>query len=232
MGGGIFEHMIQTAKRCLRKTIGKVTLSYDEFSTAVAEVEMVVNSRPISYVSSEDFEEPLTPSHLLTGYRVLTVPGPSGDISDPDYRSGNSTDLCRRLRYLNKTLNDFWSRWRSEYLMELRDTHRYMTHKEATREIAVGDIVIVFDDKLPRGLWKLGRIEGLIAGVDSMVRGARLRVHVGAGKTNVIQRPVSKLYSLEIGSAADDRITQNTDITEDTQPEQGLQQRPRRLATA
>ena len=81
--GGIFERMIQTAKRCLRKTIGKAKLTFDEFSTAIAEVEMVINSRPISYVSSEDFDEPLTPSHLLMGYRVLTIPGPSGDTSDP-----------------------------------------------------------------------------------------------------------------------------------------------------
>ena len=50
-GGGIFEHMIQTAKRCLRRTAGKARLTYDEFLTAVYEVEMILNSRPISYVS-------------------------------------------------------------------------------------------------------------------------------------------------------------------------------------
>ena len=113
--------MIQTAKRCLRKTIGKARLTFDEFSTAVSEVEMVLNSRPISYVSSEDLDELLTPSHLLMGYRVLTIPGPSGDVTDPNYGDGNSANLSRRLQHLNKTLNDFWSRWRSEYLMELRD---------------------------------------------------------------------------------------------------------------
>ena len=207
-------------------------MTYDEFSIAVAEVEMVLNSRPISYVSSEDFDEPLTPSHLLTGYRVLTIPGPSGDTSDPDYRSGNAADLCRRLRHLNKTLNDFWSRWRSEYLIELREAHRYVTHKNMTSEIAVGDIVIVFDDKLPRGLWKLGKVEGLIVGADDMVRGARVRVYVNAGRTNVIQRSVLKLYPLEIRPKADDLNQKEIDVVEKAKPEQSLQRRPRRQAAA
>ena len=45
-------------------------LSYNELLTAVAEVEMVLNSRPLSFVSTEDIEEPLTPSNLLIGRRV------------------------------------------------------------------------------------------------------------------------------------------------------------------
>ena len=35
---------------------------------------MILNSRPSSYVSTEDIEEPLTPSHLMTGGRVLSLP--------------------------------------------------------------------------------------------------------------------------------------------------------------
>ena len=59
--------------------------------------------------------------------------------------------------------------------MELREAHRYMARKGV---IAVGGIVTIFDDKLPRGLWKLGKIEELILGADNQVRGARVRVHV------------------------------------------------------
>ena len=39
--------------------------SLEELSTIVIEVEMVVNSRPLTYVSLTDLEEPVTPSHLL-----------------------------------------------------------------------------------------------------------------------------------------------------------------------
>ena len=35
---------------------------------------MIVNSRPLIYQSSDDAEEPLTPSDPLLGYRVLSLP--------------------------------------------------------------------------------------------------------------------------------------------------------------
>ncbi len=52
--------------RILRKTCAfyKEMSSKDlepELPTALEEIEMVLNSRPLTYVSSEDFEEPLTP---------------------------------------------------------------------------------------------------------------------------------------------------------------------------
>ena len=77
--GGMFERMIQSMKRCLHKTIGSARLMYDELLTAVTEVEMILNSRPLSYLSSDDVEEPLTPSHLLIGCRVLTLPEPTSE---------------------------------------------------------------------------------------------------------------------------------------------------------
>ena len=40
----------------------------DELSTAVVEMEAIINARPLSYISTEDVEEPLTPSHLLCGH--------------------------------------------------------------------------------------------------------------------------------------------------------------------
>ena len=46
--GGIFERMVRSVKRCLRKTIGRGRLTLDELQTATAEVEMIVNSRPLS----------------------------------------------------------------------------------------------------------------------------------------------------------------------------------------
>ena len=65
--GGTFERLIGSMKRCLRKVIGQAKLTYDELLTAVVEAEAVINSRPLTYVSTDDLDEPLTPAHLLTG---------------------------------------------------------------------------------------------------------------------------------------------------------------------
>ena len=61
-------------KRCLKKSVGRAILTYDKLLTVLAEVEIILNSRPLSYLSSENIEEPLTPSHLLIGHRVLSLP--------------------------------------------------------------------------------------------------------------------------------------------------------------
>ena len=65
--GGVFERLIKSVKRCSRKMIGQAKFTYDELVTAITEVEAIINSRPLSYVSTEDVDEPLTPSHLLVG---------------------------------------------------------------------------------------------------------------------------------------------------------------------
>ena len=160
--GGVFERIIQSAKRWLRKAIGNARLTYDELMTSVTEVEMILNSRPLSYLSSEDIEEPLTPSHLLVGYRVLSLPDPMMSTT-----SGNldhtATHRARRMKHLKKTVDDFWKRWRTEYLLGLREAHRHLqTPRGGMSNAAVGDIVIVHDEKSPHGLWKLGRINSFL----------------------------------------------------------------------
>ena len=54
----MFERLVRCVKRCLRKTVGQAKLSTDELLTALLEVEMVLNSRPLTVVSAEDLEEP------------------------------------------------------------------------------------------------------------------------------------------------------------------------------
>ena len=98
--GGIFERMVKSAKQCLRKSVGKYCLSHDELLTLVNEVEAGLNSRPLTYLSSENVEEPRTPLHLLVKYRLLTFPD-RPTLEDPDYsRKG----LTHRANHLYRTL--------------------------------------------------------------------------------------------------------------------------------
>ena len=201
--GGLFERMVQSAKRCLRKTIGSAKLTYDELLTALTVVEGILNSRPLTYISSDDVEEPLTPSHLLTGFRILNLPDPTlGDDSYLDEEPVVTQEiLTRRMKHLRKTTDDFWRRWRSEYLNELREAHRYQQNKTVASAIRPGDVVIVHDSDLPKGLWKLGRVQDTIPGVDGQVRGALVKV-VSNDKVITLRRPLQRLYPLEVPGAS------------------------------
>ena len=183
-------------KRCLKKMIGKSKLSYEELLTAVTEVEMIMNSRPLSYVSMDDLEEPLTPSHLMIGRRLLSLPEVA---SHDESRSCESThsEMNKRMKHLNFTLEQFWTRWKREYLLELRECHRYGNTNGRGEEIKIGDIVVVHDSEKKRGFWKLGVVERVITGKDENSRGAEVRVHKKGHRSTLLRRPVQRLYPIE-----------------------------------
>lgn len=194
--GGIFERMIKSAKRCLKKSVGKNCLTYDELHTLIVEIEAVLNSRPLTYVASEDTEEPLTPSHLLVGYRILTLPDPPVvEEEDPCY---SPEGVTQRASHLTKTLQHFWDRWKKEYLLELREFHRVREEKGTAYIVSEGDVVTVYDEGHPRGLWRLGKIEGLVRGADGVVRGVRVRVTSQKGQSKTLRRPLQHIYPLEV----------------------------------
>ena len=152
-------------------------------------------------MSSEDVEEPLTPSHLMLGYRVLSLPDfPSIDFDDPDFNE-SPDNLNRRFRHLLTITQKFWNRWRKEYLTELRESHRtLLARRKAPDVVKNGEVVVIHDESLPRGQgqWRLGKIEQVIKGSDGQVRDVRVRIQTKTGRSTVLQCPVQLLYPLEI----------------------------------
>ena len=190
--------------------IGQARLTYDEMHTAILEVEAILNSRPLSYTTSDDTEEPLTPAHLLVGRRLLSLPDDLSYCEDGDENFETTTEpLQRSVKHLNTVINHFWRRWSKEYLLELRESHRCrLTNKEAP-SVKTGDVVLIHDEDKPRGLWRLARVQRLLAGRDGEVRGAVLHVPNRNGRPSTLQCPVQRLYPLEIN---------HDDTTEEQQP--------------
>ena len=221
--GGFFERLIQNTKRCLRKTLRNAKLNYDELHTVLVEVEGTLNSRPLTYVSSDDPEEPLTPSHLMYGRRILSLPEVTGNRQASLDHTVSSEDLPRRRKYLGLLLEHFWRRWSREYVTELRNLHRQKSRPRSSIAVSEGDVVTVFEDNLPRSQWKLGRVEQLIHGADDQSRAAVVKVIGKSGRPVTMKRPVQKLFPLEMPVVSNDEQPREEQIIDGVRP-------PRRLA--
>ena len=184
-----------------RMTNGKATFSYDELLTTITEVEMIVNSRPIC---------------LLTIWKNLLHISPPNWKKSTDDIEITPTRLGRRMKYLNNTLNQFWRRWRNEYLLELRDCHHYDKGKSNVVLIAICDVVVVHSEERPRGFWKLARVEDTIIGRDGQIRGAVVRLHAKGNRTSILQRPIQRLYPLEINCHIEDSKEDEYETTEES----------------
>ena len=205
--GGFWERLIGLTKSTLKKILGRTHATLESLQTIVVEVEGLLNDRPLTYVSSDlDDLEPITPSHLLYGRRIIPLPHctvEDEEINDPNFQG--VSELRQRARGQAMVIKHFWSRWKNEYLTALRESHK--TTGNNAQQIKIGDVVLVHDDTA-RVNWRLAVIESLNKGEDGLVRSANIRTTTG--RTN---RPIARLYPLEV-TAAD----QSTDeITTDDQ---------------
>ena len=52
-------------KNCLYKVVGRAKLTYYELLTSLSSIQLAINSRPLTYRSSSDELEPITPNSFL-----------------------------------------------------------------------------------------------------------------------------------------------------------------------
>ena len=211
--GGVFERMVKSTKRCLKKVILNSSLTYDELETVLVEVENIINNRPLSYIDTDTTEEIITPNHLIVG---RSLPIYSNESIGLQSKVTGKLALKRRVLYRQKILRDFRKRWENDYLLNLRQNDR-VTGGKQIRVAKVGDVVLIHGDG-PRLNWKLGRIVELLRSQDDLCRGAVVRV---SGTKNVVRRSLSCLYPLEENFEVDtlerskDKDSQKVNIVED-----------------
>ena len=114
----------------------------------------ILNSRPLTYVYDEITEQPITPSCLVIGRRLVSQP-----LCKLDNKKNEGT-LSKRARYLEKLLYHFRGRWKKEYLTGIRE-HQKLKTKTPSRGTLSGDIVHIQQDKTPRLQWRMGRVTRL-----------------------------------------------------------------------
>ena len=83
------------------------------------------------------------------------------------------------------------------------------------------------DENLPQSQWRLGRVEKLIRGDWDIVRGVVVKVVDKKGKPSRLNRPVSKLFPLEVTHK---NTEGKIDILPDIETENVSTRPPRRTA--
>ena len=183
--GGAWERLIRSARAVLDPLLAEHAGRIDDelLRTLLAEVELVINSRPLTYPSMQpdDLTEPLTVNQLLTQKSSAVLP-PPGRFPSPDLYSR------QRWRRVQHMANQFWIRWRRELLPSLQSRAKW---QKTRRNLAEGDVVVVIEDDSPRTRWPLGRVVAVHPAADGLVR--RVRVRVGSGE---YERPVHRLIPL------------------------------------
>ena len=169
-------------RKVLGALLGEQLLSDESLVTLMAEVERILNNRPLTPVSSDPRDlEALSPSQLL-----LLKPNRCLPLGVFEKENNYSRRRWRQIQYL---ANIFWRRWVREYLPLLQTRQKWV---EKRRNLKVGDLVLVVDTGVQRGDWPLGRIEEVHAGADRLVRSVTVRTAAG-----VYERPISKICFLE-----------------------------------
>uniref|UniRef100_A0A0M3HU01 DDE-1 domain-containing protein n=1 Tax=Ascaris lumbricoides TaxID=6252 RepID=A0A0M3HU01_ASCLU len=143
--GGIYERMVGLVKGSMKKTIRRKRLTQKELQTLMTDIEAVLKCRPITPLTSEN----------TTVLRSVDFLLPHGNSSPGVFRSleNDARDLTYRdlsdiyqklLKCWEKTtakLDNFWTTWREEYLMMLRERYqttykqRFSTEKRSPRSL-------------------------------------------------------------------------------------------------
>ena len=194
--GGAWERQIGTIRRVLDAMfaeLGSAQLTHELLVTLMAEVTAIVNARPIALVPTDvDEPQPLSPSMLLT---MKTRPaGTSPGVFVP-------TDLYarRRWRRVQYLADQFWLRWRREYLQSMQPRRKWSSPRQ---NLTDGDVVLMKEEGTHRNNWPIGRVMEAIQSEDGQVRKARVEINRD-GKKKAFLRPVKELVVLVPAGAGD-----------------------------
>lgn len=180
--GGAWERQIRTVRKILGALMTQQSLTDETLHTLLCEAECIVNNRPLLPVSADPRDDlPITPNHLLHT-SCVTLP-PSDSPVECDLVGKKQ---WKQAAYLAEI---FWRRWRREYLPFLQQRPGPNTRSKAN--VKRGDVVLLVDESVPRGVWPMGRVEEAIPSADGRVRSVRV-----LARGTIYYRPVNKIVKI------------------------------------
>ena len=184
--GGVWERLVRELKKHLHFMLTKDKHDLDVFTTALVEVERIMNGRPLTYVSSDIKDmTPLCPANFL--YPGV-VRHSSVNIFPP--RPPGADNLRYSWKKTRALVESFWARWTTDYLHTLQRRTKWKGQKP---NLYVGQLVLVCDEQIVRDKWPLGRIDS-VKGDGNHIRSAIVTLATG----KQFERHCTKLVPLEL----------------------------------
>ncbi|XP_074112202.1 uncharacterized protein LOC141535931 [Cotesia typhae] len=181
--GGKWEAAVKSVKRHLQSSISETSFTFEDFSTLLAQVEAVLNSRPLSALSDDPEDlSALTPGHFIRGAALNSIP-------EPSLTSVNESRLSQFQR-IQERFQQFWNRWSTECLSAHQSISKWRNQQD---DIKIGSLVLITDERFPPSKWPLARVIQLHPGKDGLTRVATLKT-----ATTTLTRPIIKLALLPL----------------------------------
>ncbi|KAL7291717.1 hypothetical protein TKK_0014506 [Trichogramma kaykai] len=180
--GGLWEAAVKAFKFHLKRIVGDVKLTYEEFATLASQIEACLNSRPLCPLSANPQDlAALTPGHFLIGSAMLAPPEPYQE---------ETLHGVPRWRHTLMMRNHFWRRWQKEVLQTMQIRRKW---QEKQPDVQPGELVLIIDDLQPPQRWPLARIQEIHPGPDGLVRVVTVRT-----ATTTLRRPIAKIVRLPV----------------------------------
>ena len=186
---GKVERRIGYVKRLMKLSVGDTKLSPLELQTCLMEVANICNERPLGgLMPREDGSfQVITPNQLLMGWSGSSLPDDSAIVDQLPMKS--------RFRAISHVSTSFWNRWCT--LVSPSLVSRQKWHK-TSRNIQIGDLVMIADSGKIKGKYKLGIIVATTVSDDGLVRSGTVQYFVRRGvaetwTTEQVTRSVQRL---------------------------------------
>lgn len=181
---GLAEAAVRSAKHHLKRLLQLTHFTYEEMATCVTQIEAILNSRPLTPLSTNPLDfSALTPSHFLIGRSLMSVPNPQ--VTDA------SISRLERYQRVECIKQHFWKRFNIEYISNLQQKTKWPASTNG--DIALGSLVLIKDKALPPLCWSLGRVAKVYPGSDGVTRVAELKTKRGTirrGFNNICPLPL------------------------------------------
>ena len=155
---GATEALVKTAKRAIEAAIGCQVLTFSQALTVFYESAELINERPIGQhpTDTEDGAY-LCPNDMLLGRSTNAVPqGPFEAVRN-----------SKTFFFIQQIVDSFWQKWTRDFFPSLVIEPKWHVAK---RDVCIGDVVLIQDNNMVRGKWKLGRVSKILQSKDGKVR--------------------------------------------------------------